>query len=439
MTLKPIKRLDLDETGELIAVRSLVSVILGYVLLYSPEVEKAGSLFCFAAVAAHLLSNAVLHRFARKLLSLSWFLGALFLADLGLISWVIALAAGAGTDLYLVYFLVILMSGIQRNARLSFVVGATGCVLYGFLWSKNNPVEDLFDSGMMLRFPFFFIVAFFSSYFAQRTQKSEQALEKSESHLARAEKLAAVGRLAGGMAHEFNNLLMALSGTASLLHDSLDESDARRKDTETILHLSVKAASLVSHLLNFSRKQTVFPVRVDLHSFFNEKRRALREIMGENVEIRIDWAEGVTEVVMDPHQLWQLISSLSANAREAMQGRGIFWIRAENLEREKLPPSLHLPEAGPHVKLSLSDNGCGMSPEVAARAFEPFLTTKEVGQGTGLSLASAHGIVVRAGGDIRVDTVLGRGTTFEIYLPAAGAAPRPGAPVRAALKRPADA
>lgn len=424
-----VKRLHLDENGELAAVRGLVCLILGYVLLYAPEVERAGVKLGFGALAAHLLSSAALTRLPRRIGRAPWFLPALFLFDLALISWVMVLAASAETDLYLVYFLVILMSGMQRDIRLSFLVGGVASVLYGFLWCKSNPVEDLYGARMLLRFPFFFIVAFFSAYFARRAQKSELALLEVRDQLGHAEKLASVGRLAAGMAHEFNNLLTGITGNAALLEESLSADDRRRRDARVILELSEKAATLVRLLLNFSRKQAVFPARVDIRAFLIEKAAPLRQLLGEGVEDRIETSADLPHAIVDRDQLWQLVASLAVNAREAMKGSGVFSVRAESLERRELPAALRPSDSAVYIHLALSDNGPGMAPELAARLFEPFLTTKPVGEGVGLSLASAYGIVMRAGGDLRVETTPGQGTTFHVYFTAQPAAEpqRPGA------------
>lgn len=412
------KRLHLDENGELISVRGLVSLILGYVLLYTPDVERSHVSLCFAALAAHLISNAALLWLPSRFSKASWFLPALFLADLAMISGVLSLAANAETDLYLVYFLVILMSGMQRDISLSFLVGGVASILYGFLWCKSNPVEELFGAPMLLRFPFFFIVAFFSAYFARRAQKGTLALGEAKEQLARAEKLASIGRLAAGMAHEFNNILMAISGNAALLEEALGADDERLQDARAIQDLSGKAARLVRLLLNFSLKQSVSPTRIDVRSFLIEHAARLREILGPGMEDRFELAPDLPPISADRDQIWQLLSSLAVNAREAMQGAGVFRIVAKSVARAELPPALHPTESPDYVLLAISDDGRGMTSEVSAHLFEPFVTTKPIGQGTGMSLASVYGIVRRAGGDLRVETAAGRGTTFHIYIPA---------------------
>jgi two-component system cell cycle sensor histidine kinase/response regulator CckA len=231
------------------------------------------------------------------------------------------------------------------------------------------------------------------------------------------------------MAHEFNNILTGIMGSAALLEESLPTDDERRQDARTIVKLGEKAAMLVGLLLNFSRKQSVFPAQVDLRRFLIEKAALLRKILGEGVEDRIEMSPDLPSVSVDRDQLWQMISSLAVNAREAMDGTGVFSIRAESVARLDLPGALCPAESAEYVHLTFCDDGRGMAPELAALLFEPFLTTKPVGAGTGLSLASVHGIVNRAGGDLSVETSLGEGTVFHIYFPASASEQkqRPGA------------
>jgi signal transduction histidine kinase/CheY-like chemotaxis protein len=255
--------------------------------------------------------------------------------------------------------------------------------------------------------------------------------KKRDDALRQAQKLEAIGRLAGGIAHDFNNLLMAMRGYAELLINSMD-GDPRRDEVQEIINAADRAATLTKQLLAFSRRQTVTPRVLALDQLVTRAQQMLRRLIGEHIILTVNIPEPVASVRADPSQLEQVVMNLSINARDAMPGGGHLRIDLSNVVIGEAPDSHPGPQAtsgqaarplkpGRYVKLSVADTGSGMSPETVARIFEPFFTTKEEGRGTGLGLAMVYGIVEQAGGSIGVDSLLGRGTTFNILLPAVSA------------------
>jgi PAS domain S-box-containing protein len=246
-----------------------------------------------------------------------------------------------------------------------------------------------------------------------------------EEQLRQAQKMEAVGQLAGGVAHDFNNLLTAIIGNTELLLRTIDLEDRRRLDVLEINRAAHRAATLTRQLLAFSRKQVLQPRIVDLNDVVAELTTMLRRIIGEHVELRLQLDPGLGRVLADPSQLEQVITNLAVNAHDAMPSGGTLTIRTANLDEAQVP--LSSPESspllGPLVELSVSDNGVGMDERTQARLFEPFFTTKELGRGTGLGLATVYGIVRQSGGQIRVSTRLHHGSTFTIYLPMAEGVP----------------
>jgi two-component system cell cycle sensor histidine kinase/response regulator CckA len=243
-----------------------------------------------------------------------------------------------------------------------------------------------------------------------------------EKQFQQAQKMEAVGRLAGGVAHDFNNLLTVILGHCELLLEDLDPKDQRRQDIEDVQKAGESAAALTKQLLAFSRKQIIEPALLDLNKVIEDMQGMLARLIGEDVRVKLNLRPGLGCVRADRGQVEQIVLNLAVNARDSMPKGGTLTIDTTNVELDANHAKAHLSATpGAYVGLSVSDTGTGMSPEVQARLFEPFFTTKEVGKGTGLGLATVHGIVTGGGGSIHVDSELGRGTTFNLYFPKAGA------------------
>lgn len=237
--------------------------------------------------------------------------------------------------------------------------------------------------------------------------------------LQQAQKLETIGRLAGGIAHDFNNLLQVILGFAELLAGDLAPEDKHRRDVREIQTAAERARDLTNRLLAFSRKQMILPTITDLNALILGERELLKRVLGETVAVQTELASALWPVKVDQGQLQQILLNLAANAREAMPQGGRLTLSTRNLTFHEEDVALH-PDMRPgqFVCCSISDTGSGMSAEARAHIFEPFFTTKPTGQGTGLGLAMAYGIIKQHDGWIHVYSQQGSGTTFKLYLPA---------------------
>jgi signal transduction histidine kinase len=252
--------------------------------------------------------------------------------------------------------------------------------------------------------------------------------ERLEQQLERAQRVEAVGRLAGGVAHDLNNVLTAIIGFGHMLSEALPADHPERESVEGILSSANRAATLTRSLLAFSRKQPLQPRPTELRDLVRGVAGMLRRLLGEDVEFVLELGDEPLVAVVDPARLEQVLVNLGTNARDAMPGGGRLTVAAGHAA---LTPdegaALGLEGPGPWLRVTVSDTGQGMSDEVQRQAFEPFFTTKGVGKGTGLGLSIVHGIVRQHGGAVAVQSRLGEGSTFTVYLPAtsAPAAPTP--------------
>ncbi|MCL6729822.1 ATP-binding protein [Sphingomonas hankyongi] len=252
---------------------------------------------------------------------------------------------------------------------------------------------------------------------ANQALKAEAAeREAAEAQLRQVQKMEAVGQLTGGIAHDFNNMLAVVVGGIDLAQRRLN--GPRR---EVLMHLqnamegATRAAALTRRLLSFARSEPLLPERVDSTDLIGGMSDLLDRTLGERVKVEIDLGRETWPIYVDAHQLENAIVNLAVNARDAMDGQGLLRIATENV-------SLAANEvgdvrAGEYVRISVTDTGCGMPPEVLERAFEPFFTTKPVGKGTGLGLSQIFGFAHQSGGEVGIESQVGRGTTVSIYLP----------------------
>ncbi len=248
--------------------------------------------------------------------------------------------------------------------------------------------------------------------------RAEEALRRSEAQFLQAQKMEAVGRLAGGVAHDFNNILSVILSYGELIQGELKASDPLRADVQEIQLAALRAASLTRQLLLFSRQQ-VFETRVmDLYEVLTSMKNMLERILGEDAELVLVPSTVHSMIKADPGHIEQVILNLVVNARDAMPTGGRLTIETANVVLDGEYALSHLPaKAGSYVMLAVSDTGMGMSRETQTRIFEPFFTTKEPGKGTGLGLSTVFGIVQQSGGNIWVYSEPGKGTTFKVYLP----------------------
>jgi PAS domain S-box-containing protein len=244
--------------------------------------------------------------------------------------------------------------------------------------------------------------------------------KKTEDQLRQAQKMEAIGRLAGGVAHDFNNVLGIINACTEFLRDGIDPATEPALYVENIRKATERGASLTRQLLAFSRKQVIKPIILDLTDRLKEISKLLRPLMGDDIEVRVVPRSKSAIVEADPSQVDQIVMNLAVNARDAMAQGGRFILETDVVELDQSFADLHQPvRPGKYAMLTVSDTGCGMDKATLARIFEPFFTTKEQGKGTGLGLATVYGIVKQSGGNIWVYSEPGRGTTFKIYLPTA--------------------
>jgi len=252
---------------------------------------------------------------------------------------------------------------------------------------------------------------------AQTTARMER--ESLERQLHQVERLDSLGQLASGIAHDFNNLLGVISGSAEFLLETLGPADVGRADVQNIDDAARMAASLTRQLLIFSRLQPSQPEILDIAAVVAGTERLLRRTIGADIEFVVETEPDLDHVTIDRSRLEQIILNFAVNARAAMPDGGRLTISTATADEQD--PSWRDPDLSPgrFVRLTVADTGCGMSPEVVKRAFQPFFTTKDPGKGTGLGLATVYGAVHEAAGAITVESELGQGTRISIYLPAA--------------------
>ncbi|MEI2686798.1 MAG: ATP-binding protein [Cypionkella sp.] len=244
------------------------------------------------------------------------------------------------------------------------------------------------------------------------------ALKTLEAQFVQSQKMQAIGQLAGGVAHDFNNLLTAISGHCDLLLTRYDESDPEYPDLIQIHQNSNRAAALVNQLLAFSRKQTLKPEQIDLQDVLSDLVHLLNRLVGERVRLQVTHAADLRQIRADKRQLEQVLMNLVVNARDAMPEGGVIKVQTaavtltEDLHRDRA-----VVPAGDYALIQVIDSGIGIAPDCLTKIFEPFYTTKSSGEGTGLGLSTAYGIVKQSGGFIFVDSTEGSGSNFQLYFP----------------------
>jgi signal transduction histidine kinase/CheY-like chemotaxis protein len=252
--------------------------------------------------------------------------------------------------------------------------------------------------------------------------RQEQA--KLSAQLRQAQKMEAIGRLAGGVAHDFNNLLTCIIGNLALAERTLDPNSAVARHITEALAAADSAATLTQQLLAFSRKQVIDPRPVSLSALLERTQGMLRRMIGESITLQTRCSADLWSVQADPGQLEQILVNLVINARDAISGHGEILVETRNIAITRAEQDRFEGVAeGNYVLLTVSDTGRGMSEVVRTRLFEPFFTTKGTGEGTGLGLATVYGAVHQNGGEIRVESELGQGSAFHIFLPMIDALP----------------
>ncbi len=249
-------------------------------------------------------------------------------------------------------------------------------------------------------------------------KRADAENEKLQAQLIQSQKMQSVGRLAGGVAHDFNNMLGVIMGNTEMALDQADSTQPLHDNLQEIQKAAIRSTNVVRQLLAFARKQTIAPRVLDLNATVEEMLKMLRRLIGEDIDLSWQPGHDIWPVKMDPSQIDQILANLSVNARDAIAGVGKLTIETGKVSFDEAYCSEHQGfVSGDFVLLAVSDNGCGMDAETLKNLFEPFFTTKEVGKGTGLGLATVYGIAKQNNGFVNVYSEPDQGTTFKIYLP----------------------
>jgi signal transduction histidine kinase/ActR/RegA family two-component response regulator len=277
-------------------------------------------------------------------------------------------------------------------------------------------IACLVVSQMVLFMALVWVLAFVLNRAEGEKATAQEALARSEKLLQQSQKMEAIGLLAGGVAHDFNNLLAVINGYSDLLLERADLPESDRRSLEQIKQAGGSAASLTRQLLMLSRQQVVEPVVLNINQTVGNLDKMLRRLIKENIQFSLVLDPQLDRVKADPGQIEQIVLNLVVNARDAMPNGGNLRIQTKNVEKS---PSQAGPGTSPSrfVLLEVTDTGTGMDQQTQAHMFEPFFTTKAVGKGTGLGLATVYGIVKQSNGHIEVQSALGRGSSFQVYLP----------------------
>ena len=269
------------------------------------------------------------------------------------------------------------------------------------------------------------LVVVFNDITERKRAEAEEA--RLEAQLRQAQKMESVGRLAGGVAHDFNNMLGVILGHAELALKRLDPAQPLHADLEEVRKAAVRSADLTRQLLAFARQQTIAPIVLDVNAAVAATLNMLRRLIGEEIDLRWRPQADLWPILMDPSQIDQVLANLCVNSRDAIAGVGRVTIETVHRSLTEEYCAAHPGfTPGDYVVLAVSDDGCGMDENVLSHLFEPFFTTKGLGQGTGLGLATVYGIVKQNNGSIHVYSEPGRGTTIRIYLPRHVAGPGQG-------------
>lgn len=250
--------------------------------------------------------------------------------------------------------------------------------------------------------------------------------KRLEDQLRQSQKMESIGTLAGGISHDFNNILTAIIGYANLLQLKMKKDDPLRHNVEQILASATRAATLTQGLLTYSRKQVLNPQPMNLNEIIRKVERLLARLIGEDIELKLILTEKDATILADAGQIEQVLMNLATNSRDAMPDGGYLFIETETVELDETSAKARdFDKPGTYAVISMTDSGVGMDEKTRERIFEPFFTTKEVGKGTGLGLAMVYGIVKQHNGAVEVESEVGKGSTFKIYLPVHQTAAQP--------------
>jgi len=295
--------------------------------------------------------------------------------------------------------------------------GQIGNVETAYRTKKGGAVPMLFSGPTMMDMNGVYGVVCVAKDITEH-RRSEEDKQKLQAQLMQVHKMESVGQLAGGIAHDFNNILTAIIGNCNIIQQKLPSDEPIRIYTEPIFKAAQRAAGLVKSLLAFSRKQVIEPLNMDLNDVVRKEIQFLGRLIGENIELKTILADYALTICADMTQIEQVLINLATNARDAMPGGGQLILQTERVVMADEFVRTHgFGTRGTYAALSVRDTGSGIDDHIKERIFEPFFTTKDVGRGTGLGLSTVYGVIKQNSGYITVDSKVGRGTVFKIYLP----------------------
>ena len=425
---------DVTKTPQFLLLQSLITIVLSYQILFSqdPSLSFEGRELIILGL---VLVLGLVWRCPPRLWDQTWFVALFVSGDTAITSGIIYLTGNARTELFLTYFVIILLAACTADLNQHIGLSVILCVVYGLtLYLGVSQVGSLTE-GHFLQIPVLLIMAIFygacvDMVRGERKEKTalqetitalkraEQALRESEEQLRQSQKMEAVGRLAGGIAHDFNNMLTVIQGYSQLLLGSLGPQTPAHGQVEEIHMAAQRAAALTQQLLTFSRKQPRKPRALDLNAVVAGMDAMLQRLLGEDIRLVTSPGSLPGHVWADPNQFEHVIMNLAINARDAMPRGGTLTVATENVELDGAFTKIHpATRPGSYVLLAVDDTGVGMKADTLAHCFEPFFTTKPKGQGTGLGLATVYGIVKQSDGEIYIASEPGQGTKVKVYLP----------------------
>jgi len=293
--------------------------------------------------------------------------------------------------------------------------------VYGYLLTMHEDGDDVDrdEKELLVELADDLGFALHSLTIEKAREKAERDREKLQEQMMQMQKMESVGRLAGGVAHDFNNMLSVIIGNAQMMMEAIPENDPKQGDLREIMTAAEKSIQITRQLLAFARRQNVSPKLVDLNQIVANSLNMLRRLIGEDIELTWHPATEKCMVRIDPGQIDQVLANLCVNARDAIRDVGFVAVETGHVtfDRDYCKQNLEF-VPGSFVMLSVTDDGCGMDKKTQENVFEPFFTTKDIGKGTGLGLATVYGIVKQNNGFVNVYSEVGQGTTFKIYLPA---------------------
>jgi len=425
---------DVTKTPQFLLLQSLITIVLSYQILFSldPSLSFEGRELIILGL---VLVLALIWKCPPRLWDQTWFVALFVSGDTAITSAIIYLTGNARTELFLTYFVIILLAAGTANLNQHIGLSVILCVVYGIILYLGVGQVGSMTEGHFLQIPVLLIMAIFygacvDMVRGERKEKTalqetiaalkraEQALRESEEQLRQSQKMEAVGRLAGGIAHDFNNMLTVIQGYSQLLLGSLGPQTPAHGQVKEIHMAAQRAAALTQQLLTFSRKQPRKPRALDLNAVVAGMEAMLQRLLGEDIRLVTSLASVPGHVWADPNQFEHVIMNLAINARDAMPRGGTLTVATENVELDGSFPQTHPgTRPGSYVLLAVDDTGVGMNADALAHCFEPFFTTKPKGHGTGLGLATVYGIVKQSDGEIYIASEPGQGTKVRVYLP----------------------